>query len=297
MKRSRTKRPASKQNKVIQISGFSNRYRMSVFRIDPRMAVTVAEAEILPRKNQSQIDPEEREQFLRAFKYIIANGQFVDLVSIHSDAATYRIHTEWIDTDTNQRFLPWHRIYLHELETRLNTTPEGNNIRIPYWDWTVDRDIPDWLKGFRPTIENVAVFPLPDRPPPPHVPVIQTIHVERQPGTNINPRTGRPFELPTEVQVTDILSSQTFRHFTANLENYHGLPHVWVGGTMETYVSPADPLFWLHHSNIDRIWNLWPSNQTKIPDLQGNDAEMKPWSYKTDEIPIQDTKFFGYTYE
>lgn len=297
MKRSRKKRSISKQSQVIQTSRWSDRYRMSVFRIDPRIAVTGAEAEILPRKNQSQIDPDEREQFLKAFKYIIANGQFADLVSIHSDAATYRIHTEWIDTDTNQRFLPWHRIYLHELETRLNTTPEGNNIRIPYWDWTVDRDIPNWLKGFTPTIENVAVFPLPDRPPPPHVPVIQTIQVERHPGTNINPRTGKPFELPIEVQVTDILSSQTFRQFTAKLENYHGLPHVWVGGTMETYVSPADPLFWLHHSNIDRIWSLWPSNQTNIPELQANDAEMKPWSYRTNEIPIQDTKFFGYIYE
>jgi|SoiMetStandDraft_5_1073268.scaffolds.fasta_scaffold12280_1 tyrosinase len=298
MKRPRKRKSRSKiQNKAIQTTHWSDRYRMSIFRIEPRIEAVAAEVEILPRINQSRMEPDKREQFVKAFKYIITNGQFADLVSIHSDAATYRIHTERVDTDTNQRFLPWHRVFLHELETRLNSTPQGNNIRIPYWDWTVDRDIPDWINGFRPTIENVAVFPLPAIPPPPHVPVIQTIHVERNPGRNINPRTGRPFELPTQVQVTDILSSQTFRQFTAKLENYHGLPHLWVGGTMETYVSPADPLFWLHHSNIDRIWSVWPCNQTKLPDLHGSDTELKPWSYKTDENPIQDSKFFGYIYE
>jgi tyrosinase len=297
MKRSRKRNTASKtQSKVIQTTRWLERYRMNIFRVEPLIEDIPPEAEILPRKNQSQMEPHKKEQFLNAFKYIIANGQFADLVSIHSDAATYRIHTEWVDTDTNQRFLPWHRVFLHELEYRLNTTPEGSDIRIPYWDWTVDRDIPDWLKGFKPTIEDVAVYPLPDNPPPPHVPEIKTIHVEREPG-GINPRTGKPFELPTEVQITDIKSSETFRQFTARLEKRHGSPHNWVGGTMATYVSPADPLFWLHHSNIDRIWTLWPSNQIKLPELQGNDAEMKPWPYKTDQNPIHDTKFFGYIYE
>ena len=26
---------------------------------------------------------------------------------------------------------------------------------------------------------------------------------------------------------------------------------------MATAISPADPMFWLHHSNVDRIWARW----------------------------------------
>jgi tyrosinase len=36
----------------------------------------------------------------------------------------------------------------------------------------------------------------------------------------------------------------------------HMLVHGLIGGHMGTNWSPADPLFWLHHSNIDRIWTM-----------------------------------------
>ena len=46
-----------------------------------------------------------------------------------------------------------------------------------------------------------------------------------------------------------------FRH---ELENGgHRLVHVIVGGHMATNWSPADPLFYLHHANIDRLWSMW----------------------------------------
>ncbi|MGE5347514.1 MAG: tyrosinase family protein, partial [Acidithiobacillales bacterium] len=30
-----------------------------------------------------------------------------------------------------------------------------------------------------------------------------------------------------------------------------------LGGDMATAASPTDPLFFLHHANIDRIWSEW----------------------------------------
>ena len=74
------------------------------------------ELETLPRKNQAELDSSEKERFVSALKTIIKNGQYAEFVSIHTDAATYRIHTEWNDVETNKRFLPWHRVFLHELE-------------------------------------------------------------------------------------------------------------------------------------------------------------------------------------
>ena len=43
---------------------------------------------------------------------------------------------------------------------------------------------------------------------------------------------------------------------------------------------PADPLFWMHHANIDRIYTLWqnahPDNPNTIPRLSGSDLNMDP---------------------
>jgi tyrosinase len=52
--------------------------------------------------------------------------------------------------------------------------------------------------------------------------------------------------------------------FRNHLEGFHGDPaalhnlvHVWDGGFMNSMESPLDPIFWLHHSFVDRIWFEW----------------------------------------
>jgi tyrosinase len=37
----------------------------------------------------------------------------------------------------------------------------------------------------------------------------------------------------------------------------HGNTHVFIGGDMSDMVSPRDPIFFLHHCNIDRLWAQW----------------------------------------
>jgi tyrosinase len=60
--------------------------------------------------------------------------------------------------------------------------------------------------------------------------------------------------------------------------------HVWVGGTMGFIATaPADPVFWMHHCNIDRLWWDWQQGRTgQNPNLSGTGAQspvMDPWSY------------------
>jgi tyrosinase len=42
---------------------------------------------------------------------------------------------------------------------------------------------------------------------------------------------------------------------------YHGGGHLSVGGDLgvmgDVYASPGDPLFYLHHANMDRLWWQW----------------------------------------
>lgn len=43
-----------------------------------------------------------------------------------------------------------------------------------------------------------------------------------------------------------------------------GLSNVNIGGFMQAFLSPTDPLFFLHHSNIDRLWDAWTQQQIAI---------------------------------
>jgi len=49
--------------------------------------------------------------------------------------------------------------------------------------------------------------------------------------------------------------------FVTDTQTFHPGGHWAVGalyGTMtDTYVSPGDPIFYLHHSNVDRSWWSW----------------------------------------
>jgi tyrosinase len=85
--------------------------------------------------------------------------------------------------------------------------------------------------------------------------------------------------LPTSQQVTALLRSQT-KYDVANwdaasqsglrnlLEGWipfsadsrselHNRVHVWIGGDMGPGTSPNDPVFYLNHCNVDRIWEAW----------------------------------------
>jgi len=55
-----------------------------------------------------------------------------------------------------------------------------------------------------------------------------------------------------------ILSKSTFSSFSSWLEGIpHGWPHMNMGFSMSMMYSPDDPLFMLHHCNIDRIYAIW----------------------------------------
>lgn len=47
----------------------------------------------------------------------------------------------------------------------------------------------------------------------------------------------------------------------------HGDIHVAVGGLMGAFETAGlDPLFWLHHANIDRLWEIWRARPTSLGD-------------------------------
>ena len=47
----------------------------------------------------------------------------------------------------------------------------------------------------------------------------------------------------------------------------HNKVHIWVGGTMAPITSPNDPIFFLHHCNVDRLWAEWQLANPRVPYL------------------------------
>ena len=44
----------------------------------------------------------------------------------------------------------------------------------------------------------------------------------------------------------------------------HNNVHNCISGLMEDMLSPVDPIFFLHHGNIDRLWDVWTRKQQKL---------------------------------
>lgn len=71
------------------------------------------------RKDQAALTDIEKERFICAVNTLIANGTYGNLVAIHADMS-HMMHG-------TQRFLPWHRVYLLQLEQSDLGDPSGRN--------------------------------------------------------------------------------------------------------------------------------------------------------------------------
>jgi hypothetical protein len=62
-------------------------------------------------------------------------------------------------------------------------------------------------------------------------------------------------------QVTDLIMSLPKYSDTGFRPTFeagaHARPHLFIGGAMNTFASPDDPIFWLHHTFVDKIWAMW----------------------------------------
>lgn len=61
-----------------------------------------------------------------------------------------------------------------------------------------------------------------------------------------------------QTRVDNIMRAPDIVHFQYRMDPTHGRGHGSVGGHMGNFfVSPLDPVFWLHHGQVDRLWAVW----------------------------------------
>ncbi|KAL3678609.1 hypothetical protein R1sor_021565 [Riccia sorocarpa] len=91
-----------------------------------------------------------------------------------------------------------------------------------------------------------------------------------------------------------------------SLERPHDSVHAWVGGDMLINpISSLDPVFWAHHGNVERLWDMWQRlgpNRTVPQDPDFLDAEFLFYDENGDTVRVTvrdslDTRALGYIYE
>ena len=212
-------------------------------------------------------------------------------------------------------FLSWHRYFLWRFELQLQSYVAG--VMLPYWDWTDLSSITtDSFLGPNGTVGSEVrsgYFAL-DAPGtlggtnPTPAPVWWPAGLVgwRLPafagfGTFAGAlrRNLVGFgTLPTSNDLRQALAMPTYSQFQRGLEEGFGISsghqmhnglHGWVGGFNghmgDPQASPFDPIFYLHHCNIDRLWAMWQldGHATEYPLTGGlihhrrNDL-MYPWT-------------------
>lgn len=180
--------------------------------------------------------------------------------TVQAGLHTYRCqHGNWW-------FFPWHRAYLYEFERLIQDAIGDPTFALPYWDWTDS---------------NQLTLPAPFRDP-------SSPLYDANRRAEINAGTSQldwsyydtyfggilNFVLTRSSFLPSFGSSEAAS--SPGLERSHGAEyphgdveggphdtvHVWVaGGGQSDMGNPVyaalDPIFWVHHCNLDRLWSRW----------------------------------------
>ncbi len=174
-----------------------------------------------------------------------------------------------------QDFLHWHRWYLFYFEKSCGQLIGDANFTLAYWNWSASRGI---IPGpfYTRNALNVQFWNDPSNAQSSHwgpnpVKTIGIRGLANGQGLQDDPNVGQSF---TQAAIDSIKQQSNFTIFTNQLETSpHNNAHVLVGtvrGHMGDGMSPLDPIFWLHHCNVDRIWAEWQAAGHVTPALSSN---------------------------
>lgn len=186
-------------------------------------------------------------------------------------------------------FAPWHRWMLMLLEQHLQRVLGDPSFGLPYWDWAADGDrtpaqqlasalwAPNCVGGDGSPVASGPFAAHANDPASFRVTVDVDVNnqlrttnrgLRRQLGADAPslPKTSQvkaALKLSRFDQAPWSTASAGFRNRlegwlpASNTANMHNRVHVWVGGDMGPSSSPNDPVFYLNHCNVDRIWSAW----------------------------------------
>lgn len=280
--------------------------------------------EIIVRKEWRDLSAADKARYIGAVKCLQALPASTDLPGVRTRFDDFQaIHVAlMIEVHQVGQFYPWHRRMIQVYEQMLREDC-GYTGAQPFWDWTRDADdsetivdspifdpvfgfggngieVPGWAGHFG----NFTMIPgftgggcITDGP-------FASYNLSVGPGTiptnhclvrAFNPLALNYIRTP---QVEEVLKEPTFERFRIEVEGtpvtsdfrVHDGGHIAIGGEMiDRYSSPGDPLFYLHHTNLDRLWSMWQARDPKrrLKDISGYTTWEPPFTNTTLDFKLK----------
>jgi len=145
------------------------------------------------------------------------------------------VHASWNTCEHHTDFFwSWHRMYLYWFERVVRKMCGDPCWALPYWNWAPGSDLH---------------LPAPFRDP-----ASELYTVNRDPAMN----NGTGSLNPLAVNVGSSFLLTNFFNTNSTIQGPHDNVHIETSGWMGSVATAAqDPMFYVHHSNVDRQWNLW----------------------------------------
>lgn len=238
--------------------------------VDATSSATLSSTPLMVRirKNANSLTDAERDRFLNAFGNLNGQGtgRFTDFRNMHTGPTLGESHNNW-------GFLPWHRCYLLDLERQLQGLDP--TVTLPYWQW--DNPAPQILAlafmGLPNSINRVQFTP--GHPfnqwktegqsgivrgtgfPPTQAPGLKSEAATLALGNGVFTIFGLPFQPPQQGGIEGLP---------------HGTAHTSYGSgyIINPASAPRDPMFFLLHDNVDRLWAKWQWYYKRTKDTDPN---------------------------
>ncbi|TQD92087.1 hypothetical protein C1H46_022319 [Malus baccata] len=226
-----------------------------------------------------------------------------------------QIHNSWL-------FFPFHRYYLYFFEKILGKLINDPTFALPFWNW-----------------DSPAGMPLPAIYADPKSPLYDKLRsAQHQPPTLVDlDYNGTEDNVSKETTINANLKIM-YRQMVSNSKNaklFFGNPyragdepdpgggsiegtphspvHLWTGDNTQPnfedmgnfYSAGRDPIFFAHHSNVDRMWSIWKTLGGKRTDLTDSDWLDSGFLFYNENaelvrVKVRDcleTKNLGYVYQ
>lgn len=192
------------------------------------------------RKNLNKLTATQRTAFTNAVVQLKDDGIYDTYVDIHAGAGGHG--------HGGPAFMSWHREFVLRFERDLQAIDPSVNL--PYWDWTDDNlnsagtQSYIWRNDFMGGPGASGSGAVTDGPFSSWGLVRSSFNEFSSPGTGGS--------------INTAMNNPSYSSFRPGIEGPHGGAHVWVGGFVgNAAIAPRDPVFWLIHCNVDRLWAEW----------------------------------------
>jgi tyrosinase len=203
------------------------------------------------RKNANNLTTEERNRFLSAFAILNnrGEGRFRDFRDMHTSDSQREAHF-------GPGFLSWHRAYLLDLERELQQIDPS--VALLYWKF--DEPAPKlFTTAFMGVPNDVGTLQFDPGNPLEFWKTDQEAGISRTPLFNANTSpASQPLRPPPRNEAATMGLGNRYIDFAPMEIDPHGAVHVCFRGFIQQiHTAARDPLFFLLHTNVDRLWAKW----------------------------------------